>query len=147
MNGRALFLCYPDDRYYESDEKSEDHQEETLGSVCLDHFQGDIVIHVGELFADTLSYDQAPWGRSSGTLFQQRLASEFHCLLKAQLPSWLHVRDTISVWKRSHLCPIVFQGDETDSESGGDEEVQYKFIPKEELLPTDVAAPCIRHLL
>jgi len=118
-----------------------------MGSECLAHFKGDIVIHVGELFSDTLSFDQAPWGRSSGSLFQQRLASEYHCILKAKLQSWLHVRDTISVWKRSQLCSIVFQSDETDSDDGQDEEVQYRYIPPEEMLPSDVAAPFVKHLM
>ncbi len=147
VDGRSLFLCYPDDRLYNSEENVSDSQEETLGSLCLAHFQGEIVIHVGELFSDTVSFDQAPWGRSSGSLFQQRLASEYHCILKAKLQSWLHVRDTISVWKRSQLCSIVFQGDENDFDNGDDEEVQYKYIPNEEILPVDIAAPCVQHLL
>ena len=146
MHGRALFLCYPDDRYYNADERTEVNEEDTLGSICLEHFKGDIVIHVGELFSDTLSFDQSPWGRSSGSLFQQRLVSEYHCVLKAKLQSWLHVRDTISVWKRSQLCSIVFQSDETDGVDD-EEEVQYKYIPKDELLPMDVAAPFLKHLL
>ena len=75
---------------------------------CLDHYQGDYVIHVGDLFADAnLSIDQAPWGRSSSPEFQQRLASKCHCLLKAQLPNWLHTRDLIGTRKNSETCAIV----------------------------------------
>mmetsp|Transcript_25699 Transcript_25699/g.60065 ORF Transcript_25699/g.60065 Transcript_25699/m.60065 type:complete len:121 (+) Transcript_25699:633-995(+) len=113
--------------------------------MSFEQFQGDIVIHVGELLSDTLSMDQAPWGRSSAPEFQQRLAAEYHCLLKAALPNWLHVRDTISVWKRSQTCTMIFEGDEEDEES--DEEIEYKYIPPSEQLPQDVAAPCLSHLL
>ena len=153
MRNRALFLCYPD----EDDQHAggtagqcgEDGDELlpplSMGAACLEHYQGDIVIHVGELHGDTLSMDQAPWGRSSAPEFQQRLAAEYHCLLKAALPNWLHVRDTISVWKRTRTCTMVFEGDEEDDES--DEEIEYKYIPPNERLPQDVAAPCLQHLL
>ena len=153
MRNRSLFLCYPDedDKYAAAptDEEDDDGDEQSsprsMGAECLEHFQGDIVIHVGELHGDTLSMDQAPWGRSSAPEFQQRLAAEYHCLLKAALPNWLHVRDTISVWKRSQTCTMVFEGDEEDDES--DEEIEYKYIPPSERLPQDVAAPCLSHLL
>jgi hypothetical protein len=136
---RALFLCYPDEDVMEGDRSS-------MGAACLEDYKGDTIIHVGELFGDTPSMDQAPWGRSSGPEFQQRLAAEYHCVLKAKLTNWLHVHDTISVWKRTELCSIVFQGDEDDDEDS-DEEVEYRHIPKNELLPSDIAAPCCKHLL
>ena len=153
MRNRSLFLCYPDedDKYaaaptnQEDDDGDEQSPPLSMGAECLEHFQGDIVIHVGELHGDTLSMDQAPWGRSSAPEFQQRLTAEYHCLLKAALPNWLHVRDTISVWKRSQTCTMVFEGDEEDEES--DEEIEYKYIPPSEQLPQDVAAPCLSHLL
>ena len=140
MKNRTLFLCYPDEELGDSQGGST----QSMGSECLQHFQGDTVIHVGEFFGDTPSFDQAPWGRSSGPEFQQRLAAEYHCILKAKLTSWLHVRDTISVWKKTNRCSIVFQGEEEDE---SDEEVEYKNIPEDEVLPTDVAAPCVSHLL
>lgn len=152
MRSRALFLCYPDedDQHVDAAAGQDDDDEDKLpplsmGAACLEHYQGDIVIHVGELHGDTLSMDQAPWGRSSAPEFQQRLTAEYHCLLKAALPNWLHVRDTISVWKRSQTCTMVFEGDEEDDES--DEEIEYKYIPPKERLPQDVAAPCLQHLL
>ena len=153
MRKRALFLCYPDedDQHAVSevgqnyDEGGDELPPLSMGAACLEHYQGDIIIHVGELHGDTLSMDQAPWGRSSAPEFQQRLAAEYHCLLKAALPNWLHVRDTISVWKRSQTCTMVFEGDEEDDES--DEEIEYKYIPPNERLPQDVAAPCLQHLL
>jgi hypothetical protein len=154
---RALFLCYPD----ESDDvvvPTEEGDGEdgdgglpiSMGAACLEYFQGDHVVHVGELFSDSnLSMEQAPWGRSSSPEFQQHLAAEFHCLLRVSLPNWLHVRDSISVWKRSETCTIVFAAEEAeeDEEKEEDEEVQYRHIPVEERLPADVAAPCLEHLL
>ena len=152
MDKRVLFLCYPDEDVYIQDVKDDDNENDeesaptTMGAVCLEHFQGDTIIHVGELVGDTISMDQAPWGRSSGAEFQQRLCAEYHCLIKAKLTNWLHVRDTISVWKRSKSCSIVFQG-EDDDEDDKDEEVEYKYIPEDEILPNDIAAPCVKHLL
>jgi hypothetical protein len=159
MEKRVLFLCYPDEdvfieeasganaddvNVYNDDGDNDEDKVSSMGAACLEHFKGDTIIHVGELVGDTLSMDQAPWGRSSGPEFQQRLCAEYHCILKAKLTNWLHVRDTISVWKRSKCCSIVFQGDDDDDD---DEEVQYKYIPQDEMLPNDIAAPCVKHLL
>lgn len=136
-SGRTLFLCYPDESF------DDENKQTSLGASCLEHFDGDCIIHVGELYGDTLSLEQAPWGRSSSALFQQRLSSEFHCILKVKLQNYLHVRDTISVWKRSKRCIMIFEGDGDSS----DEELDYRDIPVDELLPVDVAAPCAMHLL
>ena len=162
FHGRVLFLCYPDEDIYheeineliddEKDKKSGEDSDEfdaksspsSLGAACLEYFKGDFVIHVGEHFGDTLSLDHAPWGRSSGPEFQQRLHAEYHCLLKAKLTSWIHVKDSISVWKRSKACSIVFQGEDDDEDT---EETEYKYVPKDEMLPSDIAAPCVKHLL
>ena len=157
---RTLFLCYPDenDDNLDGDGDGGDDDDNndgapvepvSLGSACLQYYEGEYVIHVGELYSDTtptLSIDQAPWGRSSSPEFQQRLAAEFHCVLRATLPGWLHVRDTISVWKRSPTCTMVFAAAE-DDENDQDEEVHYRHVPVDERLPTDVAAPAFRHLL
>jgi hypothetical protein len=152
LKNRTLLLCYPDEESLAPDDKDEEDGGEdegsdeplSLGSACLEHFQGKHVIHVGELYGETLSLDQAPWGRSSGPDFQQRLASEYHCVLKASLTNWLHVRDTISVWKRSEICTVVFDAEDEDDE---EEEVEYRHIPKDEILPVDIAAPCLAYLL
>ena len=73
-------------------------------------------------------------------------------MLKVQLPNWLHVCDTISVWKRSETCTIVFAVDDDEDGNGEEgeeeeEEVEYRHIPPEERLPTNIAAPCLQHLL
>ena len=155
-SGRALFLCYPDEEDYVDDNNDDnDGYEETsppisMAAACLEHYTGSTVIHVGELYGDTLSFDQAPFGRSSSSEFSQRLATEYHCILKLRLQSnWLHVRDTISVWKRSETCCIAFQDDDDDGEDNddSDNEVCYKYIPPDEVLPVDCAAPCVAHLL
>eukprot|EP01082_Thalassiosira_pseudonana_P009374 g8281.t1 g8281 contig29:151237-152360(+) len=135
-------------------EEGEDMDDEakttSMAAACLDHYTGDTVIHVGELYGDTVSLDQAPWGRSSSNEFQERLAGEYHCILKMKLENnWLHVRDTLSVWKRSETCCMVFEeeGDQEEEEDGSADEVHYKHIPSDEVLPTDLAAPCVSHLL
>jgi hypothetical protein len=141
---RTLFLCYPDE---DDGILLGEHDEPVpLAAACLQHYSGEYVIHVGELFWDLpLSTDQAPWGRSSSNLFQECLASEFHCLLRAKLQNWLHTVDTISVWKRSKTTTIVFA--DSDSEGSDDEEAEYRHIPLNERLPADIAAPCVQHLL
>lgn len=145
-SGRTLFLCYPDEDGEVQAGSDEEKTTTSMGAACLEYYTGDYVIHVGELFGDTLAVDQAPWGRSSGPDFHVRLASEFHCILKATLSNWLHVRDTISVWKRTQKCSIVFATD-SDEEDEQDEEVEYSYVPVEERIPTDIAAPCLAHLL
>jgi len=149
-SGRVLFLCYPDEHLPgEARQDEQDDNEEGMAASCLRHFAGDTLIHVGELIsasAPTPSLDQAPWGRSSSASFQCRLHSEYHCVLRAKLPGWLHVKDTISVWRRSPRCEIVFAADSDDS-ADEDEEVEYRHVPLEERLPVDCAAPCAAHLL
>jgi len=150
---RALFLCYPDEDFYSLPEPSSSKENahnapQSLSSACLEHYSGNTVIHVGELYGDTLSQPQSPWGRSSGSEFQERLACEYHCLLKVALTNWVHVRDTLSVWKRSETSCIVFRADSDDEEGGEEEEeVEYKHVPEDERLPVDIAAPCVAHLL
>ena len=166
-SGRTLFLCYPDEHEDEDSRHVEPHnhkdgdavEEEdgeipslpiSMGWQSLHHYSGDYVIHVGETFLDAnFCMDQAPWGRSSSPEFQQRLASEFHCLLKVELPNWLHTRDSISVWKRSTISTIVFAEDEGKGNEDGqeDDEVEYRHIPRNERLPMNIAAPCLEHLL
>lgn len=147
-SNRTLMLCYPDEDLDPEAVSSslENAAGQTLGIQCLEHFQGNHIIHIGELYGDTLSMEQAPWGRSSSSHFQERLASEYHCLIRVALPNWLHVRDTISVWKRSERCSVIFAADSDDSEDE-DEEVAYRHIPGDERLPVDIAATCVSHLL
>ena len=155
---RSLFLCYPDDEDIVIDGEDNGGTIQSFGWNCLDNFQGQYIIHVGELIMadNNLSYDQAPWGRSSSPEFQQRLMSEYHCIYKITLPNWVHVRDTLTVWKRTELCTMVFAAsdDEDNHEDGNqceeeeaEEEVHYRHIPPDEILPVNVAAPCMSHLL
>lgn len=121
---RTLFLCYADDDINENSPLLSDGSPMSLGSACLRHYRGQYVVHVGETFLDScLAMDQAPWGRSSSPEFQQQLAAEFHCVLHVTLPSWLHVRDSLTVWKRSETCTIVFAAEGDDDQ---DEEIEYR---------------------
>lgn len=142
---RTLFLCYPDENDAINNETGETV---SMAAACLEHFLGEHIVHVGELAisAANLSLDQAPWGRSSSPEFQERLLSEYHCLLRVSLQNWLHTTDSLTVWKRSVTTTIVFEA-EDDDEDKSDEEVEYRHIPVDERLPVDVAAPCLQHLL
>lgn len=161
LQNHTLFLCYPDEEDGPVPDDSgsdvfnpdkQDHRRPlSFGWQCLTEYKGTYVIHVGELAVlgdATLSMEQSPWGRSSSAEFQQRLASEFHCIAKIQLPNWLHVRDSLSVWKRSEICQMVFvadDDDDDDDESG--EVIEYRHIAPEEMLPKSVIAPCMEHVL
>ena len=141
---KTLFLCYPDETENTATESS-------MGLQCLLHFKGTHLIHVGELYGDSTSLDsnQHPWGRSSSPEFQIELNRQFHCILKIYLKNnWLHVHDTLTVWKRtSHICTMVFAPDDSDDQDDDEEEICFKHIPLNERLPLDQAAPCMLHFL
>ncbi|XP_078599756.1 uncharacterized protein LOC144874954 [Branchiostoma floridae x Branchiostoma japonicum] len=84
---RALFLAWPD-----ADESSK------LSTDCLNHYKGDVIIHIGELFGETLSSD--PWGQSTSKAFQQTLGERFRCVTRMQLPNWPGHADTLTLWRR-----------------------------------------------
>lgn len=184
-SNRTLLLCYPDEA-------------NSLAKECLDIYEGDYIIHVGELAAGpsggTLSCPQAPWGRTTSAEFQVALAEEFHCLLSVAIPRYPFSRDCLSVWKRTQWMqgkPTVEEDDDDEEEEEENEEVAeeevgedggrqrkrkrkegdnesdsddgsshdnnsssnsergnlWAAIPLDELLPRDVAAPCLAHLL
>jgi hypothetical protein len=140
---------------------------------CIDAYDGDFIIHVGELITTgTLSGgSQAPFGRTTGSDFSVLLAESFHCLLTASLPNFPFGKDCITVWKRTQFLAGKSQllgdgeedggdtkkrtqrgkggdnGGEQGSEDEGAEEDTWAAIPPEERLPTDRAAPCLAHLL
>ena len=136
---------------------------------------GQYVIHVGELLATggTLSFPQAPWGRTSSSDFQVALSEEFHCILSASLPRFPFSRDYITVWKRTKwihgmtyliiiiLCtsyvsyyillhlrylilPYMIGKDHAIT---GDDEDLWAQIPVNERIDYTIAAPCVAHLL
>ena len=132
-SNRTLFLCYPDEDNEHATLKHPDGTPMSLGSECLHYYKGTYVIHVGELFSDApLAMDQAPWGRSSSREFQEQLAAQFHCVLHISLQSWLHVRDSLSVWKRSETCTLVFAAE--DGEESDDEEIEFRYVNLKEIL-------------
>ena len=136
----------------------------SMAYECLQYYQGDTVIHVGELMnviSPIIGNDTAPYGRTSSISFQEYLFSHYHCILQYKLPlNWLHTNnDYLTVWKRSrNVTTIVYStsldqetngntNDDDDDDDGEDEEVQYRHIPFEERLPTmNIAAPCAQHL-
>lgn len=127
-----LFLCYPD-------------EQESMAIKCLENYTGEYIIHAGELLSSggTLSYPQAPWGRTTSPEFQIALAEEFHCILTASIPRFPFSTDCITVWKRTQWV----HGKEYAMNPEGNETDMWASIPLEERMPTDVAAPCVSHLL
>ncbi|CCI39922.1 unnamed protein product [Albugo candida] len=120
---RTLLLCYPDD-FEES--------EESMALTCLDHYNGDTIIHVGEWLGQTLCLPDA-WGRTSSPEFQVKLSAIYHKVLQVPLPSWHSSMDTLTVWKRTRTCVL--------------EDGKYAYIPVEERLDLIEACPSTRHLL
>lgn len=52
------------------------------------------VIHVGELFGDSVSMTpgQSPWGRTTSRECQEELSSKFHCILKVAVVRGVYMR-------------------------------------------------------
>ncbi|CEG41978.1 uncharacterized protein PHALS_12285 [Plasmopara halstedii] len=120
---RALFLCYPDDF-------EDSHESMAMKSLC--NYLGDTVIHVGELFGQTICLPGV-WGRTSSEEFQIHLATVYHKVLQVPLPSWHSSIDTLTVWKRT-------KSSITDGS-------MYAFIPENERISLAAASPSTRHLL
>lgn len=72
---RSLLLCYPDDA-------------ESMAVYALEAFQGEHVIHVGELMmtGTLMGSPIAPYGRTSSADFQTLLSTHFHCVLVGKFP-------------------------------------------------------------
>ena len=133
--GAALLLMYPDDL-----EEGEDAIPLSLAS--LEAFEGETLIHVGELFGESLSVSMEgqelsdvdyPWGRSTDARFQIRLVSSFHKVLQVPLPCWANARDSLTVWRRTKTAVIT-----------GD---RYAYVPGSERVSLEMAAPDTAHLL
>jgi hypothetical protein len=71
-------------------------EESTFSLDCLHHYDGDIIIHVGELYGETFSNN--PWGQSTSRIFQLELGKTFRCVYRRRLPSWPGYMDSLSIW-------------------------------------------------
>ncbi|CAM9339292.1 unnamed protein product, partial [Phaeothamnion confervicola] len=112
---RALLLCYPDF------DGSTNDNDEPMSLQCLQRSETDVVIHVGELFGDSiLMSGSGPWGRTTAEAFQVALATQFHCVLKLDLPRWPLSGDCLTVWKRHTAAPIMY-GEVDEDEEGSDD--------------------------
>jgi len=89
---RTLLISYPD-------------QGESMATECLEHFQGDTIIHIGELLPGGTGTrsggHQAPWGKTTNSDFQVELAETFHCVLSYALPCMPFSKDYLTVWVRT----------------------------------------------
>ncbi|XP_078278395.1 uncharacterized protein LOC144606305 isoform X1 [Rhinoraja longicauda] len=91
---RILLLAWPD-----VDESS------TFSVDCLRRFQGETLVHVGELLGETQSAN--PWGQSSSREFQLSLAEDFCCVSRIKLPNWPGHLDSLTLWRRKNVQPVV----------------------------------------
>ena len=103
---------------------------------CLEYFQGDTIIHVGELAITGTKAGgvQRPWGKTSCSEFQVALMADFHCVVRHRLPSFPTSCDYLTVWKRT---PMMITGDSQGEEEEADEEGEdegWAVIPAEEVL-------------
>jgi hypothetical protein len=121
-----LFLCYPD----------EDCE---LSWECLQRFTGQYIVHVGELLVTgTLAGGlQAPFGRTTTSMFQMELFRHFYCVISYRLPNFPYSNDYITVWKRKTWVPG----------RSGKAEDQWTDIPTNERLVMNIASPEYAHLL
>eukprot|EP00056_Hartaetosiga_gracilis_P013059 m.213244 g.213244 ORF g.213244 m.213244 type:complete len:293 (-) comp13789_c0_seq11:2662-3540(-) len=87
-SGDALFLAWPDD--------SEDS---VFGRDCVMEFNGNTIVHVGELFGETLS--ETPYGQSTSKQCQEALAKDFRIYKRISLPQWPYQRDSLTIWRRT----------------------------------------------
>ncbi|XP_030041501.1 uncharacterized protein LOC115456511 [Microcaecilia unicolor] len=94
---RGLLLSWPDT------------EESSMFSLdCLAFFQGETIIHIGELLGETLSAN--PWGQSTARDFQLALATDFCCVKRMRLPNWPGHMDSLSIWKRKNPQPVLCDG-------------------------------------
>ncbi|XP_070573405.1 uncharacterized protein [Ptychodera flava] len=84
---KTLMLSWPD-----ADEGS------TFSLDCLKYYKGESIIHIGELFGETMSSN--PWGQSTSQAFQMQLGKEFRCINRVQLPNWPGHMDSLTLWRR-----------------------------------------------
>ena len=66
---------------------------------CLKHYKGGTIIHIGELFGETLSANL--WGQTTSRAFQLELGKRFRCVSRVQLPNWPGHMDSLTVWSRA----------------------------------------------
>lgn len=156
----TLLLCYPD-------ENSE------LSSMCLDYFEGDYIIHVGELITtgSLARYPQSPFGRTTSSSFQIDLLSHFHCVACIPLSNYPFCCDYLTIWKRTEWVlgrnhyfnqsqqQILDENDQDDSdeneksEDGSNEEEKgseldyWANIPTKERYPFEWISPNFSHLV
>eukprot|EP00928_Gymnodinium_smaydae_P042639 TRINITY_DN28686_c0_g1_i1.p1 TRINITY_DN28686_c0_g1~~TRINITY_DN28686_c0_g1_i1.p1 ORF type:complete len:407 (-),score=38.66 TRINITY_DN28686_c0_g1_i1:499-1719(-) len=96
---RALLLAWPHSDIERAAHSSPNTELTTpWDAACLDAFQGDVVLYIGEW--ERQSAPLSGPGLTSSSEFQTRLRRDFKCIERVALPNWLHVRDDMSVWQR-----------------------------------------------
>eukprot|EP00055_Hartaetosiga_balthica_P014655 m.81777 g.81777 ORF g.81777 m.81777 type:complete len:252 (-) comp8653_c0_seq3:415-1170(-) len=83
----ALFLAWPDAQ-----------EESTFGEDCVKGFNGNVIVHVGELFGETIGVN--PYGQSTSKRCQEALAAHFRITKRIPLPQWPYQCDSLTVWRR-----------------------------------------------
>lgn len=70
----------------------------TFSTECLSEYQGDVIIHVGEMFGSTQFVN--PWGQSTTREFQLALVENFRKVKEVKLPNWPGHLDSLTIWVR-----------------------------------------------
>uniref|UniRef100_A0A7S4AWP5 Methyltransferase domain-containing protein n=1 Tax=Pseudo-nitzschia australis TaxID=44445 RepID=A0A7S4AWP5_9STRA len=101
--GRALFLCWPD---IVGDSAQDDADRGSFGVDALKAYQGDTIVHVGELGPGVVRAQKGwgdpfpPGGSSSSAAFQEELALTFELKERVELPNWPPYNSHLTVWVR-----------------------------------------------
>eukprot|EP00049_Salpingoeca_infusionum_P004565 m.80988 g.80988 ORF g.80988 m.80988 type:complete len:211 (-) comp12620_c0_seq6:2919-3551(-) len=83
----ALMLAWPDAM-----------PDSLFGFECVKRFKGSWIVHVGELFGESITGN--PWGQSTSQACQVQLAKDFRVVKRVSLPQWPHQRDSLTIWSR-----------------------------------------------
>lgn len=119
----TLMLCYPDDF---------EDQDTSVALECMELFKGSTVIHVGELYGQTVCKPGA-FGKTTSPDAQVYLAENFHKVLQVPLPCWSANVDSLTVWKRTNVTEI--------------EDQQYADIPPEQKIDLTMCCEEMKHLM
>ena len=122
LSNLNLFLCYPDQGSDVGLPSLEAYQTLTDCHNQKGQQKGGYIVHVGELLVTGCisGAPQAPWGRTSTPEFQERLYTDYHCVLSIPLESFPFSRDFFTVWKRT----AIFDAKNLDFNGDSSEEVE-----------------------
>eukprot|EP00537_Pseudo-nitzschia_pungens_P011284 CAMPEP_0172382996 /NCGR_PEP_ID=MMETSP1061-20121228/925_1 /TAXON_ID=37318 /ORGANISM="Pseudo-nitzschia pungens, Strain cf. pungens" /LENGTH=470 /DNA_ID=CAMNT_0013111087 /DNA_START=140 /DNA_END=1555 /DNA_ORIENTATION=+ len=101
---RVLVVCWPD---YVGDSTQDDADRGDFGVETLKAYQGDTVVHIGELESTGVAAAAEGWGNpfppggsSTSAGFQKELVANFELKETVHLPNWPPYNSHMTVWTR-----------------------------------------------